>query len=240
MLGMISSYCKWVSLCTTNMGVIPQAEYIRTKVRELGRLLLSLRKKSSIFCFEDALKPNNFYKVVDAVKAVAGYDEGTHSYKTPSLALKLGHSLNKITDIVVCRAIAAENDDMVKSAERFKRLCSTEWSGLVSHAALNTFTTEKLPLQTIVKKKLFIDGNVLGGLEQNDVPFSFWELHFAVDGLHIEVLLRMVHSSPHCIPGWVALAGEGLGIDAPVAEEKEKAHLAVQGLHHSLSLRLCD
>lgn len=56
-----------------------KSEYIRQKVREMGRLLISLRKKYAIFSFEDAVKPNNFYKVVEAVKDVAGYDEkATH------------------------------------------------------------------------------------------------------------------------------------------------------------------
>nr|XP_055031632.1 uncharacterized protein LOC129420647 [Misgurnus anguillicaudatus] len=103
-------------------------EYIRQKVREVGRLLLSMKKKFAILSFEDALKPNNFYKVIEAVKDVAGYEEKSHSYKTPSLALKLGHSLNKIADIILCRAIAGEDDALTKAAERFKRLCSTNQS----------------------------------------------------------------------------------------------------------------
>nr|XP_055041257.1 uncharacterized protein LOC129428912 isoform X2 [Misgurnus anguillicaudatus]XP_055041258.1 uncharacterized protein LOC129428912 isoform X2 [Misgurnus anguillicaudatus] len=118
-------------------------EYIRQKVREVGRLLLSMRKKFSILSFEDALKPNNFYKVIEAVKDVAGYEEKSHSYKTPSLALKLGHSLNKIADIILCRAIAREDDALMKAAERFKRLCSSEWAEHVSHAALATLSKSK-------------------------------------------------------------------------------------------------
>lgn len=120
-----------------------KSEYIRQKVREMGRLLISLRKKYTIFSFEDAVKPNNFYKVVEAVKDVAGYDEKSHSYKTPSLALKLGHSLKKIGDIILCRAIAAEDDSTTKAAERFKRLCSCEWAEHVSHAALATLSKSK-------------------------------------------------------------------------------------------------
>ncbi|XP_062419595.1 uncharacterized protein LOC134132279 isoform X3 [Pungitius pungitius] len=118
-------------------------EYIRQKVREMGRLLLSLRKKCSIFSFEDAVKPNNFYKVIEAVKDVAGYDEEKHSYRTPSLALKLGHSLKKIGDIILCRAIAAEDEEMMKVSERFTKLCSKEWSELVSHNALSTLSKAK-------------------------------------------------------------------------------------------------
>ncbi len=120
-----------------------KSEYIRQKAREMGRLLLRLRRKYSMYSFEDAVKPNNFYKVVGAVKDVAGYDEKSHLYKTPSLALKLGHSLNKIGDIILCRAIAVEDDVMTKTAERFRRLCSSEWAGHVSHAALATLSKSK-------------------------------------------------------------------------------------------------
>ncbi len=105
-----------------------KSEYIRQKAREMGRLLLRLRRKYSMYSFEDAVKPNNFYKVIEAVKDVAGYDEKSHLYKTPSLALKLGHSLNKIGDIILCRAITVEDDVMTKAAERFRRLCSSEWA----------------------------------------------------------------------------------------------------------------
>lgn len=118
-------------------------EYIRTKAREMGRLLLTLRKKYSIFSFEDAVKPNNFYKIVGAVREVAGYDEEKHSYCTPSLALKLGHSLKKIGDIILCRAIAAENENLIKAAERFTQLCTKEWAGQVSHTALATLSKSK-------------------------------------------------------------------------------------------------
>ncbi|XP_067374903.1 uncharacterized protein [Channa argus] len=120
-----------------------KAEYIRQKLREVGRLLLTLRRKFSIYNLEEALKPNLFFKVIEAVKDVAGYDEESHTYKTPSLALKLGHSLHKIGDIILSRAIAAEDDGMIKAAERFKRLCSSEWTQLVSHSALSTLSKSK-------------------------------------------------------------------------------------------------
>ncbi|XP_030251292.1 uncharacterized protein LOC115568284 isoform X4 [Sparus aurata] len=118
-------------------------EYMRTKVREMGRLLLTLRQKYSIFSFEDAVKPNNFYKIIGAVKTVAGYDEEKHSYSTPSLALKLGHSLKKIGDIILCRAISAEDEILIKAAERFTKLCTKEWAGQVSHTALATLSKSK-------------------------------------------------------------------------------------------------
>ncbi|XP_057206215.1 uncharacterized protein LOC130564266 [Triplophysa rosa] len=113
-------------------------DYIRQKLREVGRLLLILRKQSSLHTIEDAVKPAHFGMVIQAVKTVSGYDAANHTYRTPSLALKLGHSLNKICEIIHCRALMAEDDARIKSTQTFKKLYNSKWSELVSHGALTT------------------------------------------------------------------------------------------------------
>ncbi|XP_077091377.1 uncharacterized protein LOC143742412 [Siphateles boraxobius] len=113
-------------------------DYIRQKLREVGRLLLILRKKFSLHTIEDAVKPEHFGIVTQAVKRVSGYDAAKHTYHTPSLALKLGHSLNKLCDIIHCRALMAEDDARIKSTQNFKKLYNSKWSELVSHGALTT------------------------------------------------------------------------------------------------------
>ncbi|CAM4572114.1 unnamed protein product [Leuciscus chuanchicus] len=113
-------------------------DYIRQKLREVGRLLLILRKQFSLHSIEDAVKPANFGIVIQAVKRVSGYDAAKHTYHTPSLALKLGHSLNKLCDIIHCRALMAEDDARIKSSQTFKKLYNSKWSELVSHGALTT------------------------------------------------------------------------------------------------------
>ncbi|XP_077436695.1 cytoplasmic protein NCK2a isoform X2 [Vanacampus margaritifer] len=110
-------------------------EYVRQKLREVGRLLLILRTEFSLFTFEEAVKPANFHLVVQAVKKVSGFDEEKHCYKTPSLALKLGHSLHKICDILHCRALMSGDKEMQNSAKTFQKLQSSKWSELVSHTA---------------------------------------------------------------------------------------------------------
>uniref|UniRef100_A0AAV2M4K5 Uncharacterized protein n=1 Tax=Knipowitschia caucasica TaxID=637954 RepID=A0AAV2M4K5_KNICA len=118
-------------------------EYMRQKLREVGRLLVCLRHDFSIHSLEEAIKPCNFQNVVQAVQKVAGFDEENLSYRTPSLALKLGHTLNKICNIIQCRALMAEDDRLVKSAETFSKLYTSKWCELVSHSALNTLSTLK-------------------------------------------------------------------------------------------------
>nr|XP_057918564.1 uncharacterized protein LOC131109977 [Doryrhamphus excisus]XP_057918565.1 uncharacterized protein LOC131109977 [Doryrhamphus excisus]XP_057918566.1 uncharacterized protein LOC131109977 [Doryrhamphus excisus]XP_057920422.1 uncharacterized protein LOC131115987 isoform X1 [Doryrhamphus excisus]XP_057920423.1 uncharacterized protein LOC131115987 isoform X1 [Doryrhamphus excisus] len=113
-------------------------EYIRQKLREVGRLLLILCKEFSIYNLEDAVRPVNFHSVIQAVKKVSGFDEEKHCYKTPSLALKLGHSLQKISDIIHCRALMTGDNELKKSTQTFKKLYTSKWSELVSHTALTT------------------------------------------------------------------------------------------------------
>ncbi|KAK0151334.1 Histone-lysine N-methyltransferase set-1 [Merluccius polli] len=118
-------------------------DYIRQKLREVGRLLLCLRTEFSIHNMEEAVKPANFQRVVRAVKKVSGFDDEKHSFRTPSLALKLGHSLHKISDIIHCRALMAEDEDRIRSTDIFKKLYTSKWSELVSHGALNTLSDAK-------------------------------------------------------------------------------------------------
>ncbi|XP_039538947.1 uncharacterized protein LOC120486844 isoform X6 [Pimephales promelas] len=115
-------------------------EYIRQKLREAGRLLLILQREFTIQTLEDAVRPANFNVLIQAVKKVSGFNGEKHTYQTPSLALKLGHSLQKICDIVHCRALMAEDTEMVRSTQTFKKLYSAKWAELISHTALNTLS----------------------------------------------------------------------------------------------------
>ncbi|XP_026203998.1 uncharacterized protein LOC113154170 isoform X3 [Anabas testudineus] len=107
-------------------------QYFSKKLRQMGRLLLTLYEKS-IFSFEDALKPQNFYKVVEAVRHNAGFDEKKKSYKNPSIALKLVQSLKQIANVVLKGSDNGE--EMVRSTKKFLTMCAEEWCDLVSHNA---------------------------------------------------------------------------------------------------------
>ncbi|XP_074468762.1 uncharacterized protein LOC141753956 isoform X2 [Sebastes fasciatus] len=116
-------------------------DYIRQRLREMGRLLLTLHEKS-IFSFEDAIKPENFCKTVEAVKDIACFDKKMHSYNKPSLALKLGHSLKKMCTIVLTGADG--NEQTMRDAKTFIKLCEKEWSELVSQTALASLGGRKV------------------------------------------------------------------------------------------------
>ncbi|XP_013880000.1 uncharacterized protein LOC106529192, partial [Austrofundulus limnaeus] len=161
-------------------------EYMRQKLRELGRLLLCLQTQFSIRNLEEAVKPANFQRLVQAVKIVSGFDEEKLSYQTPSLALKLGHSLHKICDIIHCRALTSDNAELIKSTETFQKLYSSKWSEMVSHSALNTLSHAKynkpstLPFTEdvqILHQHLKKSGeNAFCNLEDNATPQTYAEL----------------------------------------------------------------
>lgn len=67
------------------------------------------------------MRPADFYLVVQAIKTVSVYDQKEHSYKTLSLALKLGFLLQKIGDIIHCTALIAEDSELKKSTQTFKK-----------------------------------------------------------------------------------------------------------------------
>ncbi|XP_065804365.1 uncharacterized protein [Labrus bergylta] len=116
-------------------------QYIRQTLREMGRLLLALHEKS-ISSYQDAIKPTNFYKVVDVVKKLAGFNVKRKSYEKPSLALKFGYSLKKIGAIV---AEAEDLDEQMKGdAERFVNMCTEEWTELVSRTALASLKGQRI------------------------------------------------------------------------------------------------
>ncbi len=85
----------------------------------------------------------NFPHVIEAVKNVAGWNEETSIYITPSLALKLGHNLKKMANIIECEAMIAGDENAVSSAKVFKQVCDAKWSECVSSQALRNLSESK-------------------------------------------------------------------------------------------------
>ncbi|XP_039615958.1 uncharacterized protein LOC120533247 isoform X1 [Polypterus senegalus] len=111
-------------------------EYVRQKLREVGRLLCEARKMTPLRTMEDFVNPSNFLHVVCSVKNICGYNEGTCTFKTPSLALKLGHNLQKISCLVESQAMKQSNSTMAKTARNFRQMYGTRWSKMISSNAL--------------------------------------------------------------------------------------------------------
>lgn len=102
--------------------------------------------------------------MIEAVKNVAGLNEETNKFKTPSLALKLGHNLKKIASIIECEGRISGDETAIHNAQVFKQICDTKWSESVFSQALRNLSEAKwnvpqlLPFTDDVKKMhLYLD-----------------------------------------------------------------------------------
>ncbi|KAK0150501.1 hypothetical protein N1851_008398 [Merluccius polli] len=110
---------------------------IRNKMRELARFVLSARKidKDVIF-LKDLINPGKFNTVLEAVKNMTGFDALTNRFSVPSTALKLRHSLVKVSHIVQGEALRQEDNALKGRAEQFIKLIELGWT---THVSSNAF-----------------------------------------------------------------------------------------------------
>ncbi|XP_050398339.1 uncharacterized protein LOC126816141 isoform X5 [Patella vulgata] len=118
---------------------VNQFNYIRSKLREIGRLLYFLRENddNQKACLEDYINPQNLSKVVTALRNVAGFKSDTNQFATPSLALKIGHTLKKCAMIVMANALENGDMDKVEQTQNFHNLCELKWSVEIPSHCLN-------------------------------------------------------------------------------------------------------
>jgi len=123
---------------------VDKHEHVRCKVRELGRLLIQLKKDHGIQSIATALDPKYFQNVLSSVRRVAGFSDELQRFVAPSLALKLGHSVKKCAMLLVSTALQLSSKEAEEKASGFIRLCDIDWSHEVSSAALTTLKDKKL------------------------------------------------------------------------------------------------
>jgi len=103
--------------------------YIRTRLRTLAKLLIQLRKTDSRLISADlktVLAQRFFRSVVRAVQSIAGYDGETHTYESPSLAVRVGHDLRRCAQLLRSAAIEEEDTITAENAQHFNELCASE------------------------------------------------------------------------------------------------------------------
>ena len=82
-----------------------------------------------------ALHPSNFNTVLQCVKELADFDEGTNNFQKGSVAMRLGHSLKKCEAILKSEAIKSDEKELENVAESFDNLFSGDWHDYVSATA---------------------------------------------------------------------------------------------------------
>lgn len=134
-------------------------DYIRQRLRELGRLLLIAQKNTPIQKAEELIYPANFNHLISAVKEVAGYNPERNTFQKPTLALKIGNNLGIICELVETDNLSSEDRDssLVQFAREFKAIKNFRWKGLITRGATTTMKESKwnapqiLPLTDDVK-----------------------------------------------------------------------------------------
>ncbi|KAJ8018491.1 hypothetical protein HOLleu_43490 [Holothuria leucospilota] len=119
--------------------------YTRTKLREVGRLLVEVRVVigDPNATLTSVIHPAKYTSVVAALKNVAGFDTSTHKYRVPSLALKIGHTIKKCATILKAEGLISGNDTVVCQAAKFLELCDLKWTEDIAIHAHRTLTDEK-------------------------------------------------------------------------------------------------
>ena len=134
-------------------------QYIRQKMRELGRFFLSITQIDPSFrTLSDSFVPQNFPVLVQAARSTAGYVQSTNTYKAPSVALKIGYSRKKCARIKKAPALQAEDKKVIGQCNRLIKLINSDWGNRVSQRALDTLRERKFnkPLLLLLAQDLVL------------------------------------------------------------------------------------
>jgi len=154
------------SLCDKFGGDRSQFNYIRSKMRQVARLLLELRKNSEQhqLSVSDAIHPSRFSAVAAATKNVAGFHGDSSEYHAPSSALRSGTVIKRLAEIKQAEALERCDQAVAESCVQFLKLCELKWPNEVSAVALRNITDRKrsgvsfVPLtEDVVKLNTFLN-----------------------------------------------------------------------------------
>ena len=128
-----------------NVG-IKNANYVSQRMRQLARLLQTLRikAKNKNATLQDYIDTSMFDALVDAVKELCQFNgESRLEIGIPSLALKLGHSLKKCAQVLKSSALRRKDEVAIKRAKRFLDLYEADWTTKISSRSLASLGSRK-------------------------------------------------------------------------------------------------
>lgn len=105
-----------------------QDNYIKTTLREISRLVIEYRKYEgkSNAGLRTLVQPTKFLFVTKATRKVGGFDEHSHTFSSPSVALKLGHTLNKVCLMELGQALITGDETAEHKAKGFLKLLESK------------------------------------------------------------------------------------------------------------------
>ncbi|XP_045897896.1 uncharacterized protein LOC123965420 [Micropterus dolomieu] len=126
-----------------NEKIVSQHQYIRQKLRELGRLLLEAKKITHVKTIQELIKPEQYSQVVRAAKNLSGFSEESGIYQCPSLARKVGHSLHSLAMFIKSEGLKKKDKETIKDAEEFAQLYLESWRFDIAGQALTQLNRAK-------------------------------------------------------------------------------------------------
>ncbi|KAK0144115.1 N-lysine methyltransferase KMT5A-A [Merluccius polli] len=126
-----------------NGKVKSQHQYIRQRLRELGRLALEAKKSAPTKTIKELIKPEMYDNLVTAAKCIAGFSDDTGDYRCASLARKLGHTLHGFAMFVKSQGLKMKEEMTVKNAEEFIQLYQDSWKYDIGSQALTQLNQAK-------------------------------------------------------------------------------------------------
>lgn len=159
-----------------------QQHHISNKTRELARLVLETRRCcDEVSNLRDCLKPKNFGFVIEAATELAGWNEEDGCMATPSIGIKLGHSLKKCAKLLKGEGIRNGLKSLKDQSDDFSTLIEMSWNDEISRVARTELEQRKwnkpklLPLTSDLQSlrshlKATISSSVIAlGNKNNDV-----------------------------------------------------------------------
>ena len=123
---------------------------IGSKLQSLAKLLMSVRSRMERRCLtlEEMLQPRFFDAVMMSVRDICGWEPGDEKhpprYKTPNLALQLGHGLEKAAAKAMISAKWMENEVLQYRLIGYFTLHKQEWGDDISQSADSTLSVRKM------------------------------------------------------------------------------------------------
>ena len=163
--------------------------YVRSHVRNLGRLLLKMRAavpELQNAAIREMIAPHYFSTIVSAARELAGCDSGSY---TPSTGVNLGHDLNFCAEMVKTLSLMEGNVSAANLAENFEAVMKSRWKYEISGGArrelqkrsfnkpfLLPLTNDVMKLTSYLKDQQAEASSVVSGTEQGDFCSEFRRL----------------------------------------------------------------
>lgn len=133
--------------------------YIRSQLRDLGRILIKCRETTpTIQKLEHCIHPQYFSTILKVCRDLAGFDNESHTFEKPSLAMKLGTLVMHVTDVLLTLAIERNDVELKERCGSLKSLFEIRWTTEFTSNAHRTAVINKkntiniVPLTDDVKR----------------------------------------------------------------------------------------